>query len=301
MSLRITYVSGSNVKLFNQELGAVSPGAAYIEIDSERIKEAYYGTGPDDDTVDWNAFKSLFKRGSVTAKFEGISFTNLSTLIAAIVADDPSSPLQTAKLAPVRFVRGVVFANVADLAAFTVAGNDGLTYTAGQRVLLPNQTTAAQCGIYEVGTVTAGSAALSRVADMPSGMAIQNGMIVEVSEGTIYAGSTWKAMCTGSKVVATDDSLFYPRVCKARVTLAVGVYALGATEGLFLFSTTKTQVHFNRVDAANSALTIQYAAPVATRTAGKSGTGALTVRAEVGAGTLNNADTSTMDVVAINW
>ncbi|MFI0434026.1 MAG: hypothetical protein ACH36H_12910, partial [Candidatus Nanopelagicales bacterium] len=53
----------------------------------------------------------------------------------------------------IHHVRGVVYSNVASLAAFTVASNDGLTYTEGQRVLLANQTTAAQNGIYVVGAV----------------------------------------------------------------------------------------------------------------------------------------------------
>jgi hypothetical protein len=199
-------------------------------------------------------------------------------------------------------VRGVVFANVADLTAFTVASNDGLTYVAGERVLLANQTTAAQCGIYVVGTVGGGTAALTRADDFATAAAINNGCVVEVSEGTLWAGSSWKAMCTGSKVVGTDDPLFYPRVVKGTLTLVAGTITLGATQGLYLFSTTRSSVVVTRNTAGTStATTGGYAAPVASRTAGKSGTAAVLIRAEVAAGTINNADVSTLDFCITNW
>lgn len=226
-----------------------------------------------------------------------------SSADASGVAPDAGTGKWMAVYAPTRAVRGVVFANVADLAAFTVASNDGLTYVEGQRVLLANQTTAAQNGIYVVGAVTTGAAPLTRANDFLAGDAIVNGTVVEVSEGTIFAGSTWKAMCTGAKVVATDDPVFYPKTCKARVTLAGGtsIYALGSTEGLFLFSTTKSQVNFDYVTYAGTIGTAGLAAPVSARTAGKSGTAALTVGAfneDKGAA---GGDTSTVDVVVTNW
>lgn len=202
----------------------------------------------------------------------------------------------------VRHVRGVVFANVADLNAFTVAGNDGLTYVEGQRVLLANQTTAAQCGIYVVGAVGGGTAPLTRAPDMAATQAIENGMIVEVSEGTIFAGSTWKAMCTGAKVVGTDDPLFYPRVCKGQLTLVAGTKTLGAAEGLFLFSTTKSQWHVQFVDQGGTMTgTNGYKVASAGRTAGKSGTAAAIVIAHVEAGTIQNQDASVLDWQVTNW
>lgn len=201
-----------------------------------------------------------------------------------------------------RVVRGVVFANVASLAAFTVAGNDGLTYVEGERVLLTNQTTAAQNGIYVVGVVGAGTAPLTRATDFPTGATILNGSTVEVSEGTLWAGSTWKAMCTGTKVVGTDDPLFYPRVVKGTLTLASGTKTLGATEGLFLFSTTRSSIQLTRNTAGGTTTsTLEYQAEVASRTIGKSGTAAVICLAAVAAGTINTADNSTLDYLISNW
>lgn len=207
--------------------------------------------------------------------------------------------------APSRNVRGVVTANIADLAAFTVASNDGLTYAAGEHVLLAGQTTAAQCGIYVVGTVAVGVAPLKRAPNMPSGAAYVSGSVIEVSEGTIWRGSSWKAMCTGAKVVGTDDPLFYPRKWSKTVTLASGTYLAGAgggSEPVFLFSTTTSSVLATRNTAGGTlTLTTHYFCPVSARIAGKAGTAAVSVTASVAAGTVNTADTSTIDLVVVNW
>ena len=216
-----------------------------------------------------------------------------------------AAALALAIAAPSRAVRGVVAANVADLAAFTVAGNDGLTYAVGERVLLANQTTAAECGVYVVGTVVLGVAPLTRAADMPAGAAYVNGSVVEVSEGTIWRGSSWKVMATGAKVVGTDDPLYYPREWRKTVTLASGTYldgAGGGSEPLFLFSTTTSSVQATRNTAGGTLTnTTHYFCPVAARIAGKAGTAAASVTASVAAGTVNTADTSTVDLVILNW
>lgn len=202
-------------------------------------------------------------------------------------------------------VRGVVAANVADLAAFTVASNDGLTYTKGQRVLLANQTTAAQNGIYVVGTVASGAAPLTRAPDMPTGAYYKNGAVIEVSEGTVFRGSSWKVMGTGALKVGTDDPAVYPRSYRKTVTLVSGTCTIGAgggSEPLFLYSTTTSSVQATRNTAGGTLTnTTHYFAPVSGRIAGKAGTAAAVVTASVAAGTVNTADTSTVDVLVENW
>lgn len=208
----------------------------------------------------------------------------------------------------VRTVRGVATGNVADLTAFTgVAGgtpNDGITYAAGDRILLPIQTTAAQCGVYKVGTVASGTAPLTRVADMPAGYALPLGHVVEVAPGgTLYGGTTWKAMATttGGAVIGTNDPLFYPRKMSAIVTLASGIKALGATEGLWLFSTTKSDVRPVYDTPDTITLSVALKCSVADRTAGKVGTAAATVKAVKADATTNTADVSTVAVLVTNW
>lgn len=201
--------------------------------------------------------------------------------------------------AGLRVVRGVVTANVADIAAFVIAGNDGLTYAAGQRVLLALQTTPAQNGIYVVGTV-AGTAPLTRAADFALGDAIVNGCCVEVSEGTLYAGTTWKAMCTGACVVATDDPLFYPKEIRITVTLSAGAKTLDTTQGVWLFSTTKSNVHPTCNTPIAVTATVGLSAPVASRTAGKRGTASVLINAFKADATVDTDNVSKVDITIFN-
>lgn len=110
-----------------------------------------------------------------------------------------------------RTARGVVTSDVADLAAFTVAGNDGLTYAAGQLVLLVNQTDAEEDGPYIVGAVATGAAPLTR----PSWWATESvqapGVEFKINEGTDWKGTVWYATRAGAITVGTSEPDFYPR------------------------------------------------------------------------------------------
>lgn len=106
-----------------------------------------------------------------------------------------------------RTARGVNTSNVADLANFTMAATD-LTYVEGDRILLVNQTTSAQNGIYVVGangsgSGGAGTATLTRAADMAAGAVIPNGLKCFVSEGTEGAYSAWNVVVAGAVTVGT--------------------------------------------------------------------------------------------------
>lgn len=216
---------------------------------------------------------------------------NVSTGITVLPATSTTAGLESAAqfnflagLAGTRAVRGVVTANVADLTAFTVAGNDGLTYVAGQRVLLVGQSTGAQSGIYVVGTVATGTAPLTRALDFAAGAAIVNGMPVEVSEGTKWSGSTWKAFCTGACVVATDDPLFYPRVDKGHGALATGTPSVLTVSNMFIWTGAEVTAD-NQTTAANGVKAVQ--------SAGR-GTGSLVI-------TGPNTVTDTISYAAINF
>lgn len=106
------------------------------------------------------------------------------------------------------WVRGVVPTNVASLAAFTVAGNDGLTYSAGQRVLLIAQTTPSQNGIYTVGTVGGGTAPLTRPTDWNTGAVIEPGTFVRAVEGTAFGRSQWSLDNASPVTVDTTSATF---------------------------------------------------------------------------------------------
>lgn len=212
----------------------------------------------------------------------------------------------------VRAARGVVVANVADLAAFTVADsggvNDGLTYSAGQIVWLVNQTTGSQDGPYTVGTVASTTAPLTRPAWWAAASVQPAGVMFTVNEGTYYKRSLWMATVAGAITVGTTAPAFYPKTYRQTVTLAAGTYKIGfgstATpdEPLFLLSTTESTVNVTR-DTAGGTLTgtVMYACPVTTRVAGKPGTANIVINSVIEAGTIQNQDTSTLSVLVTNW
>lgn len=107
--------------------------------------------------------------------------------------------------------RGRTTADVADLNAFTVAGVDGLTYVAGERVFLPAQTAPAQNGVYLVGTVAGGVAPLTRTLDADGATEIVAGMVVLVSEGTTHADTAWK-LDTNDQITIGTTSLTFTQI-----------------------------------------------------------------------------------------
>ena len=108
-------------------------------------------------------------------------------------------------------VRGASTANIADLTAFTVASVDGLTYVAGERILLKNQSTASQNGIYVVGTVAAGTAPLTRALDMDSSAEVLPGALVYVSEGTLN-GNAYFFLSSDAAITIGTTSLTFTKL-----------------------------------------------------------------------------------------
>jgi hypothetical protein len=109
---------------------------------------------------------------------------------------------------PVFEVRGASTADVPALATFTVAGVDGLTYVAGERILLKDQTAPAENGIYVVGTVAGGVAPLTRALDADGNDEIVAGMMVLVSEGTAGLNTAWH-LDTNDPVTVGTTALVY--------------------------------------------------------------------------------------------
>ena len=193
--------------------------------------------------------------------------------------------------------RNVVTANVASLAAFTVAGNDGVTNVEGDTVILTAQTTGAQNGPYVVGAVGGGTAPLTRPDWFLTGDTFVPGLksSIYVTEGTVFSGTWWDSKKTASGVVGTDDPLYYVR----RVTVAAVLVAGTVTVATIpLFSATKSSVQLQLVTPNTTTLTTSYSTP--TLTPGKIGTASIVARANVAAGTINAADVSTLALTVQN-
>ncbi len=197
-------------------------------------------------------------------------------------------------------VRGAVLVNVPNLAAFVVAQN-GVTFQAGDYVLLTKQTTAAQNGVYVVGTVS-GTAPLTRPSWWATGSTIVQGTeFIASGTQTLLPGVRWKCFAAKGAIVDTNDPLLYPNVVKGTATLIAGTATIGNSSGLFLKSATDTPIQLTRNTSGNTTDTITYQAPAANRTAGVTGTAEFVIIASVAAGTINVADTSTVDWLVTNF
>jgi hypothetical protein len=197
--------------------------------------------------------------------------------------------------------RGVATANVAALATFTVAGNDGITFVAGDIVILIAQTTAAQNGPYVVGTVGAGVAPLTRPDWWPAAGVMKSGLQIKVGgEGTVFKNTTWQAMIAADTfTVDTTDPKLYPLQVSGQTALVAGTFTISVP----VFSQ-KTNVDLVRQTANTcTATTGGYHPTVAGATGltpGVQGTGSIVVQATVAAGTINNADISTLNWTVTN-
>ena len=204
------------------------------------------------------------------------------------------------------YARNVVFSNVADLTAYTVAAstslNDNVLNVAGDVVLLANQTTTTQCGLYVVGTVTSGTASLTRIAGMPSGAVFADGVeVVLGGAGGVYKNSRWFAARSGGFTVGTHDPDFVPEVYKQTVTLGAGTYKIGfnstANPDEPFFSRAGMSVQATLNTAGGTLGTWGLGAPSASRTTGRPGTGFIVINSYKADGTVETSDTSTVDVL----
>jgi hypothetical protein len=86
---------------------------------------------------------------------------------------------------------------------------DGVTLVKGDRVLVTAQTTGSENGLYLVSTLGTGSnGTWSRTSDGNENGEIEAGMIVMVTEGTIYADTQWKLITDDPIVIGTTPLTF---------------------------------------------------------------------------------------------
>jgi len=237
----------------------------------------------------WWAADTLQATGTVFVIQEGNGGAAGLRFVASktdgITVDTDNPTLQLVDPPPIRTVRGVVDAAIADLTAFAVsgAGRDGLTYAAGELLLAVLQGTGSADGPYLVGTV-ATTAPLVRPLWWNTGSVQRAKMAFVADEGTAWQGHEWYATATGAITVGTTDPDFYPRVQNG-TTAAMTAGAINVPNAWIKSITLSTiTVSYNTL----AGTTVGVSAPQAARTAGVPGTGEFDI---AGGG----SDTSTVD------
>lgn len=140
-------------------------------------------------------------------------------------------------------VRAATTANIATLAGGAPSTLDGVALAANDRILVKNQTTTSQNGIYKVDTVGTGSnGSWSRASDADGSPAgeLTSGAFVYVEEGTANAQDQYVITTTGTITVGTTGITWGLFSGAGKITAGAGIskskdtiaIALGASSGL---------------------------------------------------------------------
>lgn len=280
----VTLAAGDRVLLKNQTTGA--DNGIYVVTSLGGASAKFKFTRATD--MDTTAKTATGSRIPVTegAKHVGQVFvlntTSITLNTTALVFQNMTLPQAT------RYVRGVVTSSIADLTAFTVASDDGLTYAEGDRLLYVNSAAGTAQGIYVVGKVTTGTAALTLTGDWRSGSVQPGGVEVVVNEGTTFGGTRWFATLAGPITVGVSSPAFYPRQYTVTPSALAGTPGVRAVSNLWLLHATRSTVQLTRRAAAGTLGHLS----METLTAG-AGTGSFTI-------TSSGNETSTVDATIIN-
>jgi len=188
--------------------------------------------------------------------------------------------------------------NVSNLTAFTVASNDGVTYVAGDTVVLYAQTSAIENGPYLVGAVDAGTAPLTRPSWWPTGATVKSGTQLQLGgEGTLFSNTRWK-VCAASAaiVVGTDSAALFPAFVAQRVTLNSGTSSI---TNVPILSATKSTAMISLITATTATSTMLYTASAFT--ASTTGNGTVAIHARTNGATESTLDGSALNVGICNW
>jgi hypothetical protein len=238
-------------------IAATDAQAAIAEVasDAAAALASHVGTGG---TAHANVIASGaagFMTGSDKAKLDGVEaaadvtdFANVSAALAAASASvslnaqrltsvaDPSSAQDAATKAYVdalaqglsikQSVRVATTANV-DLSTALENGDslDGVTLATGDRVLVKDQSTASQNGIY----VVQASGAAVRATDFDASGDVARGAFVFVQEGTTHADSGWVLTTDGAITVGTTALAFTQFSGAGQITAGAGLTKTGNT------------------------------------------------------------------------
>jgi phage-related tail fiber protein len=145
-------------------------------------------------------------------------------------------------------VRAATTANITLSGTQTI---DGVSVTTGDRVLVKNQSTASQNGIY---VVAAGSWA--RATDADSDAEVTPGLFTFVEEGTVNSDSGW-VLSTNSTITLGTTALTFAQFSGAgQITAGDGLTKDGNTLNVATADTGRIVVNADSIDLASGVVTV---------------------------------------------
>ena len=204
---------------FGNVTGQTSFGSSAANGSSASIARADHTHGtPAHDAAAHSAIKvSDLAAPSTSVDFGAQKITNLATPTSA--TDAATKGYVDAAVAGVDWKQSVRAASTANIATLSGALTvDGVSLVAGDRVLVKNQDTASDNGVY---VVAAGSWA--RSTDANENSEVTSGFAVFVEEGTVNADSGWVLTTDGSITVGSTELTFVQFTGLGQVTAGDGL------------------------------------------------------------------------------
>lgn len=122
---------------------------------------------------------------------------------------------------------------------------DGVTLATGDRILIKNQSTASENGIY----VVAASGAPTRATDADSSAEVTGGLAVWVNEGTSNGDTGW-VLTTNDPITLGSTSLTFAQFTGGSVTAGDGMTQAGNTLNVVTASSARIVVNADSIDLA---------------------------------------------------
>jgi len=122
---------------------------------------------------------------------------------------------------------------------------DGITLVAGERILLKDQGTASQNGIYVFDT---SSTALVRATDADASAEVTGGLTVWVNEGTANADTAWTLITNDAITLGSTSLTFTQSSGLGQITAGAGLTKTGNTIDIATAAATRITVNANDID-----------------------------------------------------
>lgn len=212
------------------------------------------------DTVTWTINTAAFDTQVRTSRLDQMAAPTASVSLnnqKIINLLDPSSAQDAATKAYVdATVQGLdvkASVRVASTANVNIAAPgtaiDGVTLTNGDRVLLKDQTTGSQNGIY---VFNGSGSAMTRATDADSSAEVTPGMFTFVEEGTTNADSGWTLTTNAAITLGTTALVFAQFSGAGQITAGAGLTKTGNTLDVATASSARIVINADSIDLATA-------------------------------------------------
>lgn len=199
---------------------------------------------------DFNAAVQANPLSSLAVPAANISLNNfkITSLGAPTAADDAATKAYVDALSQGFDVHTAC--RLATTANITLSGAqtiDGVSAIAGDRILVKDQTTQTQNGIY---VVAAG--AWTRATDADETGEIKSGTFVFINEGTVNASSGWSQTTTGTVTIGSSNIVFEKISSAGQITAGAGLTKTGSSIDVSSASAARIVVNADSIDLATT-------------------------------------------------